>query len=49
MCTLAQVDLGLVPYLDVDSCDKQRRVQRKSAAAVHGEELLHLLQTLSED
>lgn len=36
-------------YLDVDAGDEQCWVQRKSAAAVHREELLHLLQTVSED
>ncbi len=36
-------------YLDVDSFDELCRVKRKSAAAVHREELLHLLQTLPED
>lgn len=36
-------------YLDVDSFDEQCRVQRKSTAAVHCEELLHLLQSLLED
>lgn len=36
-------------YLDVDSLDKQGGVQRKSTAAVDGEELLHFIQTFSED
>lgn len=36
-------------YLDVNTLDMQCWVERKSAAAVYGEELIHLLQSFLQD